>query len=52
MYTRIAPFARIPDVYISILEENISTDIFTCPQIPAHLLHTPLHDARENYLST
>ncbi|USP72805.1 hypothetical protein yc1106_00079 [Curvularia clavata] len=50
-YTRIAPFARIPESYPSILEQKASTNLFAQPQLPAHLSRTPLHDTRENYLS-
>lgn len=49
MYTFIAPFARIPDVYPSILDQRALVNSFTQPQIPAHLSHTPLHDVRENF---
>ncbi|EMD92193.1 hypothetical protein COCC4DRAFT_130791 [Bipolaris maydis ATCC 48331] len=51
MYTLIAPFARIPDVYPSTLDQRALVSSFTQPQIPAHLSDLPLHDIRENYLS-
>ncbi|KAH6881705.1 hypothetical protein BKA58DRAFT_6907 [Alternaria rosae] len=50
-FGRIAPFARIPEIYARVLDYKAATYVFANPQLPLHLARTSPKDVRSRYLS-
>ncbi|KAH7071318.1 hypothetical protein BKA63DRAFT_70899 [Paraphoma chrysanthemicola] len=51
LYTRLAPYARIPSVLPQILMNKTAIQICTEPQLPPHLCGMPRNTIRNEYLS-
>ncbi|KAH7079545.1 hypothetical protein FB567DRAFT_124711 [Paraphoma chrysanthemicola] len=51
LYTRIAPYARIPSVLPQVLMNKTAVQICTEPQLPPHLCGMPQNKIRNEYLS-
>jgi hypothetical protein len=51
MYARIAPFARIPEVYPRVLDYKAATHVFASPQLSPHSSHLSPQQVRKEYLS-
>jgi hypothetical protein len=51
MFMRIAPFARIPEIYARVLDYKAATYLFASPQLPSNLPRISPREMRKRYLS-